>query len=70
VDVHDRLGVRETLRYRDPVPRRKPLPRRPDPELEGWAVARAAELAATGYAVRVERPRGQTPVVVYMPGAR
>jgi anti-sigma-K factor RskA len=63
--VCELLNVRETLRYRDPQPRRKPLPRRLDPELEVWAVSRAAELVAAGHAVRVERPRGQAPVVVY-----
>lgn len=68
--VCELLNVRETLRYRDPEPRRRPVPWRPDPGLEAWAAARAAELRRAGYAVRVERPRGQAPVVVYRPGAR
>jgi len=63
--VCELLRVRETLRYRDPEPRRRPAPRRPDPESEAWAAARVAELMTAGCAARMERPRGQAPVVVY-----
>lgn len=62
------LNVRETLRYRDPVPRRRRVPEAYLDD-EAWAAARVAELAAAGVPARVARPRGQGPVVVYRAGA-